>query len=88
VLKIERLADDGAPVVLKVHGRVVGPWVDVLRRMCETAAAGGAPVVLDLEGVSFVDRDGAALLKMLATGSVTLRHCSAFVVEQLRTVRS
>ena len=88
MLRIDRVIEEGAPVVLKVHGRLIGPWVEELRQACERVGATAGHAVVDLEGVSFVDREGVELLRTLASGRFTLRHGSAFVVEQLRAGRS
>jgi hypothetical protein len=71
--------------VLKVEGRVIGPWVEELRGACESALARGGRLTVDLAGVGFVDRDGLALLQWLRRRDVGLRHCSTFVDEQLKS---
>jgi hypothetical protein len=40
MLRIEPL-DTGGSAVLKVEGRVIGPWVEELREACESALAHG-----------------------------------------------
>lgn len=68
--------------VLRLEGRVIGPWVDELRRACEPL--GGRALTLDLAGVSFVDRRGVELLRTLGAGDVAIIRCSPFVAEQLK----
>ena len=75
-------AEDGT--VLRLEGQVVGPWVDELRAICETARGRRVPTTLDLAAVTFVSREGVQLLLELRERSVTLRHCSGFVREQFR----
>ena len=75
---------DGA--TLGLEGRIMGPWVDELRRSCEHARTTGAPLTLDLAEVAFVARDGVRLLKDLADGGVAVVNCPAFVAEQLRAL--
>jgi hypothetical protein len=79
-----RAGDGGA--TLGLEGRLMGPWVDELRRSCEYALATGTPLTLDLAEVAFVARDGARLLRDLTAGGVTVVNCPAFVTEQLRAL--
>ena len=72
----------GGPV-LHLEGRIIGPWVEELRRTCDGLLASG-PIALDLSHVSFVERRGVELLRALDTRGVPLLHCSAFVAEQLK----
>jgi hypothetical protein len=71
-------------VTLRLEGRVVGPWVEELRRACEGVLDAGAMLALDLSEVSFVDRNGVELVRSLRNQNVTLLNCSPFVTEQLK----
>ena len=71
---------------LFLEGRLIGPWVDECRQACEHALASAGRVTLDLGSVSFVDRDGAALLRKLAGRHASITNCSPFVAAQLETV--
>lgn len=84
MLRIETI-DSGDSAVLRLHGRLVGPWVATLAATCETMLTPARRLTLDLADVGFVDREGAALLQRLRRQAVTLSNCSAFVSEQLRT---
>ncbi len=84
MLKIERVETLREPVTLKLEGRVIGPWVEELRRSCESVLARHTKLVLDLAEVSFVDLEGVALLLGLADRHVRLASCSRFVAEQLK----
>ena len=66
MLKIDVIGEDGGVVAVKLHGRLVGPWVDELERACERIAASGASAVLDLGALSFADHRGVALLHALS----------------------
>lgn len=83
MLKIVADGEEGE-TVLRLEGQVIGPWVDELRAICETARGRRVPMTLDLAAVTFVSREGVQLLLELRERSVTLRHCSGFVREQLR----
>jgi len=70
--------------VLRLEGQVVGPWVDELERVCEPFLSRGIALSLDLGTVSFVSREGAALLRRLGDARARLLNCSRFVAEQLK----
>jgi anti-anti-sigma regulatory factor len=74
----------GTPT-LELEGRVIGPWVEELRRSCDEVLATSAKLTLDFSDVSFVDRDGVELLRSLRNKDVALLNCSPFVAEQLKT---
>lgn len=69
---------------LQLGGRVIGPWVEELRRSCEEVLATGAALALDLSDVWFVDRDGLDLLRILRCRDVAVLNCPPFVAEQLK----
>jgi hypothetical protein len=84
MLKISGPESGDHPRTLRLAGQVIGPWVEALRGVCEQLLAEGQPLTLDLAGVSFLDRDGIALLRRLAARHVALINRSPFVAEQLR----
>lgn len=69
---------------LRLEGRVIGPWVDELSRLCATLLNERTAVTLDLSGVSFVDGEGLALFRELLDRRVVLENCSPLVNEQLK----
>jgi anti-anti-sigma regulatory factor len=71
--------------VLRLEGRIVGPWVDELRRSSAVHAGRPGELVLDLARVSFLDASGVALIRDLAGRGVRVVNSSPFVAEQLRT---
>jgi anti-anti-sigma regulatory factor len=92
MLKISDLTHTAtcAARTFKVEGQVLGQWVDELRRVCEEALArNGGPdhrLVLDLDGLSFLDAAGVALFRELAARNVSFTNCSVFIAEQLKEV--
>ena len=84
MLKIVLIETARETPTLRLEGRVIGPWVDELRRSCEPVLDRGARLSLDLSDVSFVDRDGVELFRSLQKRQVMLLNCSGFVAEQLR----
>jgi len=85
MLKISQTGKANHSVTLKLEGRVVGPWVGELRQVCETHLTEGRVLKLDLTDVTFADADGVAVLAGFKRRGVTLKNCSPFVDEQLRS---
>jgi len=84
VLRISIISDSNLEIHLQLAGKLVGPWVEELRRLGNEALSQKKTVVLDLEQVSFVDPQGIALLHEFADRSVSHMNCSQFLVQQLK----
>lgn len=84
MLRIARIDKPGTACTLRLEGRLIGPWVEELRRACEDALATTYSVTVDLAGVSFVDRPAIPLLLSLRQRGVVLANCSGFVSAVLR----
>jgi len=69
-----------------LEGRLAGPWVEELKSTCQQLLREGREPQLRLDGVTFVDDDGLALLAQLRREGIVLADCSPFVAEQLRVV--
>jgi len=84
VLRISTIhrADEG--IQFKLEGRLIGPWVEELRRLSDQALSQQKTVSLDLQKVWFVDLQGVDLLRYLAKKQVTQINCSPFVSQQLK----
>ena len=76
---------DGTRVVLKLEGKLVGPWVDELRRVLESESHSAELLSLDANGLSFVDLDGERLLREWLQRGAELASPMGFVGELLRT---
>jgi ABC-type transporter Mla MlaB component len=86
MLRIAATHGPGNGATMTLEGRVIGPWVDEVRRACERALVTCEALTLDLHEVAFVDRDGLELLKDLADRGVTVVNCPVFLHEQLRAL--
>lgn len=85
MLKISQIGSANQSVMLRLEGRMVGPWVGEVRETCEKNLDEGRRVKLNLAEVSFVDQDGVKLLADLVLRGVKLAGCSLFVEEQLKS---
>ena len=84
MLKISVTSESSEAISFQLEGKLVGPWVDELRRLSEAALAGSEAVTLDLEKVWFVDSQGISLLRDLAKQKVAQLNCSQFISQQLQ----
>jgi ABC-type transporter Mla MlaB component len=84
VLRISIVDDSEQSVRLILEGRLVGPWVNELRKQSEQALSEAKNVTLDLGKVWFVDPNGAALIRELAARRVAHVNCSIFISQQLK----
>ncbi len=77
---------DSSPdaTTLLLEGQLIGDAVDELNSSCEQAFVNGRRLILDVAGVSFIDRKGVAFLHQLATRNVSIVNCSGFVAELLK----
>ena len=79
MLRITVISETGEEVVLRVEGWISGRNVALLDQEGTRWLRKGVPLVLDLNGVRFIDRAGMALLQRCATEGVALRGGSPFV---------
>jgi len=79
MLRITRVAEDDESATLKLEGRIVGLWVNELRRECEIYLARGSKVTLELSGVRFADHQGVKALKAMCGERVELMGASLFL---------
>jgi ABC-type transporter Mla MlaB component len=86
MLRITKETSNGL-MVLKLEGKLQGPWVATLREESRAARAGG-PLKLDLSHIAFVDQAGLELLRELIGAGVKIGNCSNFVRELLNVERS
>jgi ABC-type transporter Mla MlaB component len=84
VLKISVMGDSDQAIEFALEGKLVGPWVDELRRLSHDALSQNKSVSLNLEKVWFVDARGAALLRDLAGRHVSQYNSSQFVSQQVK----
>jgi len=84
VLKISVTNQSSEATNFQLEGKLVGPWVEELRRLSDAALMTSEAVSLDLEKVWFVDSQGIVLLRDLAKRHVAQINCSQFISQQLK----
>ncbi len=84
MLRISQIGPANHAVVLRLEGRVVGPWVAELQKSCEEVLSEDRSLKLHLGDVEFMDAQGVALLSSLRSRGVSLLECSPFAAEQLK----
>jgi anti-anti-sigma regulatory factor len=77
MLKIDTI-ESASEIVLSLHGGLCGPWVDELESLwrCTQATAGDRRVVVDLTGVTGIDRAARYLLQLMRLRNVILAGAS------------
>ena len=84
MLRITEITDGGPGVLLKLEGKLRGPWVEELGRVCAELSCGECREIrLDLSAVTFLDEAGTRLLRELMRVGAALT-ASRFVAELLR----
>ena len=88
MLRISEIGDSDGHVILKLEGRIVGPWVRELAEASGRVVDSGKIVKLDLAEVTYVDREGLKLLLTLEGRRAILQGMSPFVAEELREAKA
>lgn len=86
MLKISERNQDRQSVTLRLEGRLVGPWVQELRHLCEPLLATGHRLTLELDEVLFADPAGVALLSQYRQRGVQLCRPAPFLAAQMQPV--
>jgi len=84
MLRITRMVGDDSGEILKLEGKLQGPWVDEAHDAYALAAAQASRTCLDLSGLTFADGKGAALLRELIRSGAQAVGCSSFIAELLQ----
>lgn len=83
-ISVER---QGKTLSLILEGRLVGPWVDELRRVGrELSSCDGSSLTVDLRGLTAMDAGGQDLLDQLRQAGAALRCADVmneYLVEQM-----
>ncbi len=83
MLRITTTNGAQATRTLKLEGKLLGPWIGELESACRMSEVLPDCVRLDLDGLSFVDAEGARFLACLIRDGARVIACSGFVAEIL-----
>ena len=78
MIRITEIEEDTS-VTLRVEGRIVGEWVDLLDTTCREVGDNGVGLTLDLSGVTFVSFAGLDVLRRLRGGGVAFHDCPNYL---------
>jgi anti-anti-sigma regulatory factor len=84
MLRITTIQNDNSPVILKLEGKLLEPWIGELDEACRRASVATASTTLDLAGLSFVDTPGTIALRDWRRRGMRLVGCSPLVTELLK----
>jgi anti-anti-sigma regulatory factor len=84
MLRITRVEDNGAPVTLKLEGKVSDQWAALLETECRSLLRHRKDVRLDFSGVSFVDAVGVKVVKSFPRQQVLIVNAPRFIEELLK----
>ena len=87
MLRLTVVSDSAEETVVRVDGWLEGENVDVLRQVGTRHYEADKRLVLNLEGVKFIDLAGVALLRQWSGCRLILRNPSAFVQRMLASHR-
>ena len=85
MLRVTTITAKDSPV-LKLEGKLSGPWVDELQNCWKEAVAEGThrkAIKIDMRGVSYVDHRGQNLLQHMEREGASLVECSDFIRQLL-----
>ena len=85
MLRVTEILSGDREVILKVEGSISRDDVALLRDEGNRCASGERQVVLDMNGVCFLDEEGIALLRFWQERGVLLRGGPAFIHELLKS---
>ncbi len=81
MLRITRIQYSAEGTHLRLEGRIVGDWVELLER--ELSDASVAPFALDLSRVEFVSEPAVPVLRAARQRGIELHGCSPLVLDLL-----
>jgi len=84
MLRITRTVLSQQEIVLHLHGRLSGLWVELLRRIAESVLDERQVLTIDLTNVCFADCEGITVLMSLLDRGARDVNAPLFVAEQIR----
>jgi hypothetical protein len=84
MLRLTQIAGLHRTKTIKLEGKLLGPWVDEVNRVCMAGPDPSSRINLDLSALTFVDSAGEGLLRDLTARGIDVVACSGYVAELLR----
>jgi anti-anti-sigma regulatory factor len=84
MLKISTIESTEEMVKIRIDGQISGEGVKLLQKTCKAHLEKSLKLSIDLQNVSFVDRDGIAGLRKLKQYKVEFLNAPPFIAEQIR----
>ena len=82
MLRITKVDCRDRGVVLRLEGRLVSQWVELLGEVCDTLRQEiDQPLILDMAGVELASKEGSELLRRLQKEGIGCVSCSPFLKE-------
>lgn len=88
MLKISTIESLYGTKKIRIDGQLTGEGVELLQQTCREYLDQGLQLSVDLQNVSFVDRDGIATIRNLKEQEVAFTNAPPFIVEQIRKPNS
>ena len=85
MLRLTRIAGTHGTQVMKLEGKLLGPWVAEVREACTAGTDSPSQISLDLSALIFVDAAGLRLLRDLIAQGIEVVASSGYVAELLRS---
>jgi len=79
MLRVTVVPQNSQQVILLLYGKIAGRDVPLLRQEGERHLQPGGRLILELNGVQFIDEEGIALLQQWVGQNAILRGGSAFL---------
>jgi ABC-type transporter Mla MlaB component len=84
MLRITRMVGGDSIEILKLEGKLQGPWVLEAHDAHALSLAEAHRICLELSGLTFADGEGAALLRELIRSGTQVVGCSSYIAELLQ----
>jgi anti-anti-sigma regulatory factor len=85
MIRFTRIAVTHSTQTIKLEGKLIGPWVDEVRKASASGTVPSRRISLDLSALAFVDAAGERLLCDLIGRGMEVVACSSYVAELLRS---
>jgi hypothetical protein len=88
MLKISTIESMDGMMKIRIDGQISGEGVMLLHKTCTAYLDQGLQLSVDLQNVSFVDRDGITMVRKLKEYKVEFSNAPPFIAEQIRKSNS